>query len=52
VANSYAFSIEDPAVYAVWIERIHGTAGTELPFEECSQDGHLFPRTVDGDNEE
>jgi hypothetical protein len=52
VASSTAKSIIDPAVYAVYIEVIGPYAAADLPFENGKQNGHLFPRTVNGDNEE
>ncbi len=51
-ASSTAYSIEDPAVYAVQIETLIGTSGADLPFEHCVRDGHLLPRSLFGDNEE
>ncbi len=52
VASSTFFSILDPAVYGVYVERVGSTAAADLPFEVCTQSGHLLPRTVNGDNEE
>ena len=53
VAVSTATSIEDPAFYAVYVERLPGSIGAaDLPFERCLQSGHLLPRAVNGDNEE
>jgi hypothetical protein len=45
--------IVDPAIYAVLIEIINDYAAADLPFERChNKSGHLFPRTLSGDNEE
>ena len=52
IANSNAHSILDPAVHGVYIERIGSTAAADLPFERCTQSGHLLPFAVNGDNEE
>jgi len=50
VASSASTDIDDPAFYAVLIERISGLAGADLPFEECSQtNGALLPRTLSGE---
>ncbi|MFT7487290.1 MAG: hypothetical protein ACI9F9_003151, partial [Candidatus Paceibacteria bacterium] len=49
VANSPTTSIEDPAFYAVLIERIANLGGADLPFELCSQPGGvLLPRSLSG----
>jgi len=52
VANSTAASIIDPAFYAVYIERLYHFSAADLPFEACTQSGHLLPNTILGDNEE
>ncbi|MFT7485406.1 MAG: hypothetical protein ACI9F9_001256 [Candidatus Paceibacteria bacterium] len=52
VATSSTYSIADPAFYAVQVESLLGSNAADLPFELCSQSGHLLPRTLDGDNEE
>lgn len=51
-ASSSARSIMDPAVYAVYVERLQLTAAATLPFERCLRTGHLLPDGVMGDNEE
>ena len=52
VANSTAAGIHDPAFYAVYIERMFSYSAADLPFEACTQSGHLLPNTILGDNEE
>lgn len=52
VAVSSAASLQDPAFYAVYIERVNGFSAADLPFERCLQSGHLLPNSVSGDNEE
>ena len=50
VARSLTTSIEDPAFYAVLIERLAQGGGADLPFEQCSQDnGKLLPRSLSGE---
>ena len=51
-ASSSSYSIADPAFYAVQIENVQGFSAASLPFELCTQPGHLLPRGVNGDNEE
>ncbi|MFT7484386.1 MAG: hypothetical protein ACI9F9_000226 [Candidatus Paceibacteria bacterium] len=52
VANSMTMSIPDPAFYSVYIERINNAMAADLPFETCTQSGHLLPNALFGDNEE
>jgi len=43
--------IQDPAFYAVLVERIGTYGAADLPFELCSQNnGDLLPRSLLGDN--
>jgi len=51
VANSFGpETIQDPAIYAVLIERFGGYAAADLPFEWCSQtNGDLLPVSNFGD---
>jgi hypothetical protein len=50
VAFSVAETIEDPAFYAVLVERANGRAAADLPWELCLQDnGDLLPRAILGD---
>jgi hypothetical protein len=50
VATSSAAIIEDPAIYAVLVERTAGYAAAALPFELCSQtNGALLPHSIFGD---
>jgi hypothetical protein len=51
VANSFGpETIQDPAVYAVLVERFGGYAAADLPFELCSQtNGDLLPVSNFGD---
>lgn len=50
-AYSSATTIDDPAFYAVLVERIGASAaGADLPFERCLQNGSLLPRAQFGDN--
>ena len=49
-ATSSAETINDPAFYAVLIERSGSKHGADLPFELCLQDnGDLLPRALFGD---
>jgi hypothetical protein len=52
VASSFSKTIQDPAIYAAYIEIVGDYAAADLPFELGLQDGHLLPRSVSGDNEE
>jgi hypothetical protein len=52
VATSSAASISDPAFYAVYIERLKTYSAASLPFEACTQSGHLLSNSLFGDNEE
>jgi len=52
IANSTAATIPDPAFYAVYIERLFHFSAADLPFEACTQSGHLLPDALFGDNEE
>lgn len=53
LASSTITTIDDPAIYAVYIERLAGgRAVADLPFEVCSRSGHLLPNGPLGDNEE
>jgi hypothetical protein len=50
IAASPATLINDPAVYAVLVERTAGYAAAALPFEQCSQtNGALLPHSIFGD---
>ncbi len=50
VAFSPAALINDPAIYAVLVERTAGYAAAALPFELCSQtNGALLPHSIFGD---
>jgi hypothetical protein len=50
VAASPAALIDDPAIYAVLVERTAGYAAAALPFELCSQtNGALLPHSIFGD---
>jgi len=50
VASSSVEDINDPAFYAVLIERFGGRHAADLPFELCVQDnGDLLPRNLLGD---
>ncbi len=50
LAQSSTTSIEDPAVWAVLIERLGGFAAADLPFELCSQaNGDLISSGLTGD---
>ncbi len=51
-ASSASFSIQDPAIYGVYLERIRSITTAELPFERCTRSGHLLPQSDFGDNEE
>jgi len=51
-ASSSAYTIPDPAVYAVYIEGFANTTAADLPFVRCHRDAHLLPRALFGDNEE
>ncbi|HIG10499.1 MAG: hypothetical protein ABGY71_11370 [bacterium] len=49
VAHSQTTSIENPAFYAVLIERVGAYAAADLPFELCSQSGGvLLPHSLSG----
>jgi hypothetical protein len=49
-ASSSFTSIDDPAIYVVYIERSGQYAAADLPFEYCSQDnGSLLPLGPQGD---
>ncbi len=51
IAQSTQIVIQDPAFYAVLVERIGSYGAADLPFELCSQDnGDLLPRSLLGDN--
>ncbi len=51
IAQSSQIVIQDPAFYAVLVERIGPFAAADLPFELCSQNnGDLLPRSLLGDN--
>ena len=52
LANSVNTTIQDPAVYGVYVERVGGYAVADLPFEVGARDGHVLPRTILGDNSE
>lgn len=52
LANSVNTTIQDPAVYGVYVERVGGYAVADLPFESGARDGHVLPRTILGDNSE
>jgi hypothetical protein len=51
VAWSTAEAINDPAIYAVLVERISGFAAADLPFESVAtqNNGDLLPATLFGD---
>ena len=50
VARSSSTDLEDPAFYAVLIERIADGGGADLPFEQCSQpNGALLSRSLTGE---
>ncbi len=50
VASSTTTTIQDPAFYAVLIERVGGFGVADLPFELCSQEGGvLLPTTLTGE---
>jgi len=48
VATSSATAIEDPAFYAVLVERLGDKGAADLPFELCPQPGVLLPRDLYG----
>jgi hypothetical protein len=52
-AFSTAEQIEDPAVYAVLVEKIAGHGSADLPFEsvELQDNGSLLPRGIFGDGD-
>lgn len=52
LANSTAATIQDPAIYGVYVERVGGYTAADLPFEVGSRDGHVLPRSIFGDNSE
>jgi hypothetical protein len=50
LAQSSSTTIQDPAVYAVLVEKIGGYCVADLPFEVCSQDnGDLIAAGLSGD---
>jgi hypothetical protein len=50
VARSITTDLDDPAFYAVLIERLGQGGGADLPFEQCSQpNGKLLPRSLTGE---
>jgi hypothetical protein len=50
VATSLTTTIQDPAFYAVLVERVSAYAVASLPFEFCSQDnGDLVASGLFGD---
>ena len=50
IADSTVVSIDDPAFYAVLVERIGNRGAADLPFEAGLQDnGDLLPRSIFGD---
>jgi hypothetical protein len=50
LADSTVVSIDDPAFYAVLVERIGNRGAADLPFEAGLQDnGDLLPRSIMGD---
>ncbi len=50
VAYSTAAQINDPAIYAVLVERLTTQSVVDLPYEECLQDnGDLLPNGPLGD---
>jgi hypothetical protein len=53
VALSSVKAIEDPAFYAVLVDRSELLSGADLPFELCEQrNGSLLPVAITGDNED
>ena len=50
IADSTVVSIEDPAFYAVLVEKVGNRGAADLPFEAGLQDnGALLPRSIFGD---
>jgi hypothetical protein len=52
-AFSSAEQIQDPAIYAVFVEKIAGHGASDLPFEsvELQDNGSLLPRGIFGDGD-